>query len=59
MTREQKIYIRGLIELYKTAIEVIEKKMAELPVNSTSRELYGQLKAYELVISDLENVLKI
>ena len=59
MTREQEIYIRGLIELYKTAIEVIEKKMAELPVNSTSRELYGQLKAYELVISDLENVLKI
>lgn len=59
MTREQEIYIRGLIELYKTAIEVIEKKMAELPVNSTSRELYGQLKAYELVISDLKNVLKI
>ena len=59
MTREQEIYIRGLIELYKTTIEVIEKKMENLPVNNTSRELYGQLKAYELVISDLENVLKI
>lgn len=58
MTREQEIYIRGLIALYETTVEVYDEKIGNLPVKNVSYELYGQCKAYKDVIQDLKKFLE-